>query len=103
MAKRKYRNRDEWKALIEAQMESGLSAAKFCSQQQINAKYFSKRKTQTIRLADKPELASAFVKIQPAVQTTQSTAIHLHYKNTHVQIPSSIAPAWLADFLGLLS
>lgn len=43
MTKRKYRSQENWKALIEAQLESGLSAAEFCRQQQINPKYFSKR------------------------------------------------------------
>jgi len=102
MEKRKYRNKEDWKALVEAQLESGLSAAEFCREQQINAKYFSKRKTEALRLADQPELASAFVKIQPPVQTTQSICIQLHYKHARLQIPSSIGSAWLADFLGLL-
>lgn len=102
MAKRKYRSREDWKALIEAQLGSGLSAAAFCREQQINAKYFSKRKTETMRLADQPELTSAFVKIQPPDQTTQSIGIQLHYKHARLQIPSSVGSAWLADFLGLL-
>lgn len=102
MEKRKYRSRDEWKALIEKQLESGLSAAEFCRQQQINAKYFSKRKTEHMHLANKPEAPSAFVKIQPPVLATQSVGIHLHYKNTRLQIPSRVGSAWLADLLGLL-
>ena len=43
MAKCKNRSREDWKVLIEAQLESGLSAAAFCREQKINAKYFSKR------------------------------------------------------------
>jgi len=102
MAKRKYRNREDWKALIKAQLGSGLSAAEFCRQQHINPKYFSKRKTEYIRLASKTESSSAFVKLHPPVLATQPAAIHLHYKNARLQIPSSIGSAWLADLLGLL-
>ena len=102
MAKRRYRSKEDWKALIEAQLESGLSAAEFCRQQQINAKYFSKRKTEHMRLTDKPELISTFVKIQRSVQTAQPDEIRLHYKSVHLQIPSSVSSTWLADFLGLL-
>jgi hypothetical protein len=102
MAKRKYRSRENWKTLIEAQLESGLGAAEFCRQQQVNAKYFSKRKTEYMRLADKPEAPSAFVKIQPPVLATQPACIHLHYKNARLQIPPGVGSAWLADLLGLL-
>ncbi len=102
MAKRKYRNTEDWKLLIEAQPGSGLSAAAFCREQQINAKYFSKRKTEIMRLVDQPEMTSAFVKIQQPVQITQSPTIQLHYKDVRLQIPSSIDSAWLANFLGLL-
>jgi len=103
MTKRKYRSQENWKALIEAQLESGLSAAEFCRQQQINSKYFSKRKTEYMRLANQPEAPSAFVKLHPPALPTQPAAIHLHYKNVRLQIPSSIGSAWLADLLGLLS
>jgi hypothetical protein len=102
MTKRKNRNREDWKTLIETQLESGLSAAEFCRQQQVNAKYFSKRKTEHMRLADTPEAPPAFVKIQSPIQTKPSASIHLHYKNARLQIPSSVGSAWLADLLGLL-
>ena len=102
MRKRKNRNKEDWKALIKAQLGSGLSATKYCHQQQINAKYFSKRKTEYMRLTNTPEAPPAFVKIQLPVQTTQSASIHLQYKNTRLQIPSTISSAWLADLLGLL-
>ena len=103
MEKRRYRRREDWKVLIEAQRESGLSAAEFCRQQKINAKYFSKRKTEYRNLTDKAEVPSTFVEIPLPIQTTQPTSIHVHYKNTHLQIPSNVSSAWLADFLGLLS
>jgi len=102
MIKRKNRNREDWNTLIKAQLESGLSAAEFCRQQQISAKYFSKRKTEYMRLADTPEAPPAFLKIRPPVQTTQSVGLYLHYKNARLQIPSSVSSAWLADMLGLL-
>ncbi len=103
MAKRKYRSCEDWKALIKAQMSSGLSAAEFCRQQHINANYFSKRKTEYLRLARTPETPSAFVKIQPSESVTPSASIHLHYRNARLQIPSTVGSAWLADLLGLLS
>ena len=101
MTKRKNRTRENWKALIKAQLESGLNAAEFCRQQQLNAKYFSKRKTEHLRHTQEPP--STFVKIQTPRQTNPSANIHLQYKNAHLQIPSNIDSAWLADLLGFLS
>jgi hypothetical protein len=40
------RTEEQWLALIQAQAESGLSAAEFCKQQQISGSYFSTRKHQ---------------------------------------------------------
>jgi hypothetical protein len=38
-----YRSKEQWIELFQAHKESGLTAAAFCRQQGINAKYFSKR------------------------------------------------------------
>ncbi len=103
MTKRKNRTKEDWKALIEAQLESGLSATEFCRQQQVNAKYFNKRKTEYLHPIDALEPPSAFVKIQTPVQTTPSASIHLHYNNTRLQMPSNVDSAWLANLLELLS
>ena len=103
MKKRKYRSKEDWKILIQAQSESRLTVAEFCHQQQINKNYFSQRKTDLMGHADKPEPMSSFVKIQMPTQAAQSDPIQIHYKQTHLKIPSNVSSVWLADLLRQLS
>jgi hypothetical protein len=65
MKTRQHRSPTEWQALLKAQKESQLSIADFCRQQELDAKYFSKRKhafeTQETTLAP-----NRFIKMSPA-------------------------------------
>ena len=54
-----YRNQDDWRQLIEEQQASGMIAAVFCRERNINTKYFSLRKQQ---LLSSPKKAPAFIK-----------------------------------------
>ena len=63
------RSESQWRALIEEQASSGLTAAEFCRQQSLNPKYFSTRKRQ---LSSKP--ASAFVQVKPSVAASPKEA-----------------------------
>jgi len=54
------RTKAQWRKLIEQQKVSGLTAAEFCRQNSVNAKYFSVRKRQ---LSDE---SKPFVQVMPS-------------------------------------
>ena len=100
MSKRKNRSKADWKDLIKAQQMCGLSAAEFCRQQQINSKYFSKCKVEHSDSVSSSLATPTFVKIQSTLQAPlPSSMIIMDYKHSHLQIPLTINPTWLADFL----
>ena len=53
------RSQQQWRELIDAQQSSGLNAAAFCNQHEVNAKYFSLRKNQLLK-----SQSSEFVRLQ---------------------------------------
>ncbi|KKL50973.1 hypothetical protein LCGC14_2300150 [marine sediment metagenome] len=92
-----YRSRDDWRQLIEEQQASGLIAAVFCRERNINAKYFSLRKQQ---LSGSPKKAPAFIKasVKPAIPL----ALSLEFKGIHLSLGNS-SPQWVAQLLRELS
>lgn len=91
----KRRTASDWKKLIEAQAASGLSAAAFCREHDLNAKYFSLRKT---RLSSEN---SSFVKASIASQAKSETT--LTYCGAILSISSGTSPRWVAQLLRELS
>jgi hypothetical protein len=63
---------DEWKNLVEQQVNSGLSVPKFCEQRQLNVKYFYARKA----IVDKDNNSTGFIQVK--VVTKQTTIIAQH-------------------------
>ena len=54
------RTKSDWEALIHAQAESGMTAATFCREQGINAKYFSLRRRQLSAAIPREAVVSRF-------------------------------------------
>ena len=68
------RSADEWRALFEAQTESGLTAAQFCRERDICPKYFSlRRKVLGVRTEGAVPCvpASPFVRVEPVMKDEQ--------------------------------
>ncbi|MCK5881439.1 MAG: hypothetical protein KAG18_06150 [Sinobacterium sp.] len=87
----KRRNSEDWKQLISEQASSGKSAVEFCSEQQINPKYFSLRKN---RLKNE---SSNFVKASiiphpPAMVTLQK-------KDVILTLSNNTSAQWLAQLI----
>jgi len=105
MSKRKYRSAGEWKALIEEQIDSGLTGVAFCNERGLSAKSFYKQRK---RLgypgrqiaAQRP---SSFVQVQPIVSAVASQALILHYRDSRLELGSDIEASWLAELLRALS
>ena len=94
------RTKSEWRTLIEAQAQSGKTAAAFCREQGINAKYFSLRRRQ---LSERPaQRAPSFV---PMTLTRSVSVEKLTLSDSggaRVEFPLSIEPLWLAQLLRAL-
>jgi len=92
-----YRNQDDWRQLIEEQQASGIIAAVFCRERNINAKYFSLRKQQ---LLNPPKKAPAFIKasVKPMIPSGPG----LEFKGIHLSLGNS-SSLWVAQLLRELS
>ena len=93
----KRRTKAQWQALIEEQVQSGLTAVKFCKQHGINDKYFSLRKQALLKETPKGS-SFAVARVSSSTSTIEVTA-----GNTIISLPASQPAAWVADFVKALS
>lgn len=95
----KRRTHQEWRELFEQQIQSSLSIAEFCQQQNIGQSYFYKRKSE---LGTTVSTSSVFIKAQtPNVSRHSSLAIH--YGLITISLPCDIAPLKLAELVKALA
>ena len=76
------RSQSEWLALFQAFEQSNLTQVAFCAQHDINATYFSLRRTKLLA----KQQSAAFVTVIPS-QTSHSAMASLHYGKVSLQIP----------------
>jgi len=93
----KRRTQAQWRALIEEQAQSGLSAVEFCRQRGISDKYFSLRKQSLLKAMPKSE-GFAVARISASVSTIEVKTGH-----ATICLPASLPAAWLADFVKALA
>ena len=98
----KHLARSHWQDLIRQQSKSQLTIAEFCKQLQLNNSSFYKHKA-------KPEKAnvkttSHFVKVKPALSPRPVTgSIKIQHHQTHIDLPMTITPTWLAELVKALA
>jgi hypothetical protein len=97
--------RDQWLAFFSEHKASDLTAAEFCRQRNLNAKYFSCRKKQLLENDSQQTSAtrstSAFATAR--VASTVATQIKIQHHSVEVFLPSSLSPQWVASFVKALS
>ena len=94
------RSQADWRALIETQASSGMTAAAFCRKQGINQKYFSFRRRQLDTKAAAPSSRFVPVKLNGALR---SGVLQLHVgSSTTLELPPNVEPEWLAGLLRAL-
>jgi len=76
------RSKSEWYSLFEEHDASGLSAAEFCRQRSIDAKYFSLRKRQLT--ADSP---ASFIQVKPVVSRPADPVSEVTLRIIDITIP----------------
>ena len=87
----------QWRALIDAQADSGQTAMAFCAERGIDNKYFSTRKKQLAMQSSE----SRFVAVTTSSLENQS--IQLYIGSAQLRIPASVSPQWLADVIKALA
>ena len=94
------RTKAQWQALIKAHAESGKTAAVFCREQGINAKYFSLRRRQ---LGEAPEQrVSRFASVSLERSGHGEKIIVCYAGGATLELPLGIEPRWLAQLLQAL-
>ena len=89
------RSREQWQALVDEQNSSGLTAADFCKQHNINEKYFS-----TVKHKLKHPSATApsgFTRVKPTHPL--ASVLNISYGNVQLSIPVTVEPGGLARFV----
>ena len=97
------RTQQEWLLLFRQHEQSGLTAAEFCREHQLNAKYFSKRKWDLNWKAKSSESTKAFVQVSRTEVSRSPASIQLTLGQTQLQFPLTIDPNWVAMLIKALA
>ena len=90
------RAEEDWRLLFEEHSRTGLSAAAFCRERKLCAKYFSLRKRQ-LGSVDSEAPGRSFV---PITVTKSTVGIELWVTDRlKLQLPASISPDWLVSLI----
>ncbi len=87
------RSQEDWRQLVAEQQSSGLTAADFCRDRNINDKYFSLRKK---KLKPPSKEVPAFIKA--SVSPASSTGPSLHINGAELRLGDA-SPTWVATLL----
>ena len=94
------RTKSEWEALIQAHAECGMTAATFCREQGVNAKYFSLRRRQLSAASE--QQVSSFVPVS-VERIGHGEKITVRYPGSAaVELPLGVEARWLAQLLQAL-
>ena len=105
MSTRTYRNRSEWKVLIEEQLASGLSGVEFCNERGLVAKTFYKQRRQ---LGYPPGQGRStqpdgFIQVEPTAAPASSNSVKLQYRNSRLELSPEVSATWVAELIRALS
>lgn len=94
------RSQQQWFELFKTHEQSGVSAAEFCRQHQLCAKYFSLRKRQ-LGWEKPAEKALLPVVIESKGSGSMNT-LQLTLGDTVLSIPRAVSPHWLSQLIKAL-
>lgn len=97
---RKRRTKEEWKATLEAQETSGLTAPQYCAKHDIHLQTFYARKSDINKPWPKPNV-NAWVKVRKSQPVTQhpSPQLSLQYQDVVISILQTPEPRWLSQVI----
>jgi len=103
MTERTRRTKDEWLALFKRQEESQMSNSEFCRQENLNDKYYGKRKKEMLDPASSDELGFIKLSKKHRRQMSNGGVIALQHNHTSLHIPLHTDPHWVASLVKALS
>ena len=98
------RSQEEWKALIQAQKDSGLNQKQFCKEHRLNPEYFSSRKKHFLRSLRSDNEVVPFVRLDRAPRNEMPSGgqATVRFQGVELDLPSTSAP-FLAELLKCLA
>ena len=102
MAIRRYRDKAEWKRLVEEQAQSDMSGLAFCEQHGLSRKSFYRHR----KVLQQDSGAAAFVQVKPRsveLGRPASTPMEFSYGDGCLRLPANTDPVWLAQLMKALS
>jgi len=97
----KRRSKEQWQAIIAKQQQSGLSAAQFCRNENIEQKYFSTRKRRLIKESKVTPLI--FTQIQIKQAKSQEFVFEYQHKNSSIKFNQLPDVKWFSDLMKSLT
>ena len=96
---------DDWKALVEKQIASGLSVPQFCNQNNLNSKYFYAKKSKVVNASEHAGFTQAnIITKQTSLLTTK---IEQHIKLTtetgELSLPRDTSAQFIIELLNGLA
>jgi len=99
----KRRTEQEWLSLFKQHEQSGLTAAEFCRQHHLNAKYFSKRQYDLNWKTISGPTPQSFVQVKRPEQKVLPSSIQLIMGPVQLNLPERIDSHWLATLVKALA
>ena len=96
----KRRTQAQWQALIEAHAGSGMTAASFCREHRLNARYFSLRRRQLGGVEG--QASTRFVSVSVSKPLSGERITVRDPSGAVIELPVSVSPQWLAQLLQAL-
>ena len=106
MAIRRYRDKAEWKRLVEQHAQSGMSGLAFCEQHGLSRKSFYRNRKALQQDTDTPVSTRSFVQLMPrSSEPSRPTSgpVELTYGECYLRLPANTDPVWLAQLMKALS
>ena len=103
MTERTRRTREQWLELFQRQSDLQLNIADFCRQENLNDKYYSKRKKELLDNSDNAD--GGFIKLSQKNKRPLggNQAIIVQYHQAQLQLPPSTDHRWVAGLLKSLT
>jgi len=96
---------DDWKALVEKQIASGLSVPQFCNQHNLNPKYFYTRKSKVINATEHAGFIQAQVvrESNTLLASKAEQRIKLKTATGELSLPRDISAQFIVELLNGLT
>lgn len=96
---------DDWKALVEKQIDSGLSVPQFCHKHHLNPKYFYSRKSKVVRASNNAGFIQAQVIAEQTtlLATKAEQSIKLITASGELSLPRDTSAQFILELLNGLT